>query len=85
MIEKMRRRAHRGEAAGQKGSGRRRFGRRGDSAPLFSCSGAVAWLSIEQRLNKRVEYSATGARWVFRVQDIGRKAEELLGFTSQNT
>ena len=73
MIEKMRRRAHRGEAAGQKGSGRRRFGRRGDSAPLFSCSGAVAWLSIEQRLNKGWSILLLGQDGYFGSRILGEK------------
>jgi hypothetical protein len=54
MIEKMRRRAHQGRGGGGEGlrspaiwAAARRL-----RAPVSLCSGAVAWLSIEQRLNK---------------------------------
>jgi hypothetical protein len=64
----------RGEAAGEKGSGRRRFGRRrGDSAPLFLFVQAPLLGFRSSSGLTRVEYSAAGAGWVFRAQNIGRK------------
>jgi hypothetical protein len=54
MIEKMRRRAHQGRGGGGEGlrSPAIRAAARRLRAPVSLCSGAVAWLSIEQRLNK---------------------------------
>jgi hypothetical protein len=44
----------------------------GGEVPCSLCSGAVAWLRSSSGLT-RVEYFATGARWVFWAQNIGRE------------